>query len=709
MSFLEVVQLIGYSTGAFMTLWMCWLLVRRRRLVPVERALIALGVSIGIWHASNLFLVVHDVLGLDRPRWTTALRLADSVAVIAITFSYSFLLHVHLHLWAGARGRDLNPSERARVFLSYLPTVFLAFALREIWIASYSPMLEQFSITTLPIWPHVSFLLAFSIWAVYVLSLVAATDLLISGFVSNRNEKMFFRMLSTSFLAIALLILAYGALGLGSGSELGEFLKTLANLGSLVPAAFIAYYIYRYRYLELIIRDSLVVASFSIVVLVIYLIVVRSFGTWVAARYGLRPAAVEALLILGLALMAAPLRRALDSRFHEVFKREAALYRDVVAKIGNHRGQFRRLPELLHFIETTTAAALGLLQVKIVPLEHDGGDGGDLLQSLYEVGSTERQEHDPKQSWVLKLHSEIHNSDAVRLENSASLDESGFDIAYALRRDDEVVGLMLAAGAPEALTPDVRSVLEVLASQVAIAIDDSRLVKENVRLESEVARGERLSALGQMAATIAHEVKNPLSAIKSIAQVLREDTSLTEAYSRDLNLIVGEADRLNQSVTQLLSFARTGPASSDPRRVEEVLRSVTELYRADANERRIAIMANVCSNSIVEGRVAMALQDALTNLVLNALQSTPPGMPIWVEAREDGPELVVSVEDSGAGIPRDLAGKIWEPFFTTKQRGTGLGLAIVRRRMEEIGGLARLVSPLNGQGARFELRLPKVV
>ena len=98
--------------------------------------------------------------------------------------------------------------------------------------------------------------------------------------------------------------------------------------------------------------------------------------------------------------------------------------------------------------------------------------------------------------------------------------------------------------------------LEVLAGQVAIAIEDCRLVEENVRLERRVAEGERLAVLGQMAATVAHEIKNPLSAIKSIAQVMREDQRLSAEYARDLSLIVGETDRLSQSVTQLLSFAR---------------------------------------------------------------------------------------------------------------------------------------------------------
>src|SRR2546430_14191283 len=148
---------------------------------------------------------------------------------------------------------------------------------------------------------------------------------------------------------------------------------------------------------------------------------------------------------------------------------------------------------------------------------------------------------------------------------------------------------MLIEGSPNALTSDVRAVLEVLAGQVAIAIEDFRLIEENVRLERKVAEGERLAALGQMAATVAHEVKNPLSAIKSIAQVMGEDETLKSQHARDLSLIVSETDRLGKSVTQLLSFASKQPPSAPASEAAELVRSVAALFRADAEERQIVL------------------------------------------------------------------------------------------------------------------------
>jgi signal transduction histidine kinase len=276
-----------------------------------------------------------------------------------------------------------------------------------------------------------------------------------------------------------------------------------------------------------------------------------------------------------------------------------------------------------------------------------------------------------------------------------------------LRREERVVGLLLVDAAPDALTYEVRSLLELLAGQVAIAVEDCRLVEENVQLERRIAQSERLAALGRMAATVAHEVKNPLSAIKSIAQVMREDEYLKREYARDLELIVGETDRLSRSVTQMLSFARTAPHLDAPRRADELVQSLAQLFQKEAAGRKVALKVEAESLAFeLEGATAAAVRDALSNLLLNALQATPAGGQVVLAARAEGGRLTISVADSGAGVPLEQRERIWEPFFTTRQRGTGLGLAIVRKRIEDAGGQTRLAASKEGEGARFELSVP---
>jgi signal transduction histidine kinase len=622
----------------------------------------------GGWHTSNLVITLHGLFDLGPDTWTTLLRVADTVAVVSITFAYSFLLHVHLHLWANAHGRSLNRSEHLRVYLSYIPTIFLVIAVPTLWTGDYAPMFTKLSFFVIP----------FAFWIAYVLGLIALTELLIARKSKNRSERRIMRTLAASFIGVGVVIFAALAAGVGAGTVAGLYLKTIANLGSLLPSVLLAYYIYRYRYLEIIIEESLVVVTFATVVLTVYVFGIRTIGDWMTQRYGVRPGLVEALLILALALLAAPLRGFLAQRFHKLFEREAALYKEIVARIGSYAGQYKDLPDLLHFVEERTTEALGLRQLKIFVEESE--------------------------TWVQQVLENSKASGWLPVEDEPLLNDQNFKLAYPLRREDKVQGLLAVDAASASLTPDVHTILGLLADQVAIAIDDSRLLEENLRLERELAERERLAALGRMAATVAHEIKNPLSAIKSIAQVMREDEGLRNEYERDLGLIVGETDRLSQSVTQLLSFARKESPAGQPLSVDELVRSVVDLFRANAREQGIVLDLQVKVEAELAGKSVSALRDALSNLLLNALQATPHGGKVELIAAASDGELVISVQDSGSGVPADLRERIWEPFFTTRQRGTGLGLAIVRKRVQEVGGTAVLVSG-NGGGALFQLRV----
>src|SRR6266496_553810 len=535
MSPLDILQLVGYSIGALLPLWMAIQLVSHRdRLTALERVLFALALTMGGWHTSNLFITLHRLFGLKFDRWTDLLRLADSVAVVSITFAYSFLLHVHLHLWASAHNRGLTRNEKIRVYLSYLPTIFLGIAIPIIWRGNYAPMFTKLSLFVLP----------FAFWIAYVLGLIAVTELLIARRSQNRSEQRIMRTLAASFIGVGLVIMA--------------------------------------------------------------------------------------------------------------------------------------------------ALALGFRQVRI------------LVNSRTD-GNTGRAASEP---WVEDVLEVSRHNNWMPVEEEQLLSARGYRIAYPLRREDKIAGMLVVDTGQAGLTTDSRSVLELLADQVAIAIDDSRLVEENVRLEMELAESERLATLGQMAATVAHEIKNPLSAIKSIAQVMREDDTLSTSYARDLTLIVGETDRLSQSVTQLLSFARRESPDELPLRVNELVRSVVELFQASANEQGIAVEVRVECDKELSGKAVAAIRDALSNLLLNALQSARSEGAIKVSAELDNNGLLIVVQDNGPGVTPELRERIWEPFFTTRQRGTGLGLAIVRKRMQEAGGSALLAASQNGTGARFELRLP---
>jgi hypothetical protein len=209
---LEILQVIGYSIGATLPLWMLFqLITHRSKLTNIERLLALLALTMGGWHTSNLVITLHGLFDLGPDTWTTLLRIADTVAVVSITFAYSFLLHVHLHLWANAHGRSLNRSENFRVYLSYVPTIFLLIAVPALWTGDYAPMFTKLSFFVIP----------FAFWIAYVLGLIALTELLIARRSKNRSERRIMRTLAASFIGVGVVIFAALAAGVGEGTVAG--------------------------------------------------------------------------------------------------------------------------------------------------------------------------------------------------------------------------------------------------------------------------------------------------------------------------------------------------------------------------------------------------------------------------------------------------------------------------------------------------------
>lgn len=246
--------------------------------------------------------------------------------------------------------------------------------------------------------------------------------------------------------------------------------------------------------------------------------------------------------------------------------------------------------------------------------------------------------------------------------------------------------------------------LQSLAAQTAMSVASALLMEDKLKLEREIANKEKLASIGQMAATLAHEIKNPLSSIKSITQSLQEQVE-DPTLKQDLDVIVHEVDRLNSSVNQLLQFARS--SSQD----------ITDVSLILIMERVIKVLHNECKAQNVQihhrynGSLpkvfasSFGLQDVFLNLLLNALQAMPSGGEIEIEYHLTDGDLKVLISDSGPGIRPDLLSRIFDPFFTTKQKGTGLGLAVVKQKLAEFGADIE-VTNLKPHGSQFILHFP---
>ncbi len=235
--------------------------------------------------------------------------------------------------------------------------------------------------------------------------------------------------------------------------------------------------------------------------------------------------------------------------------------------------------------------------------------------------------------------------------------------------------------------------------------------------EEELRRSERLAALGRMSGGLAHEIRNPLASIKTSVEMLQERCGSSPEFPPSdlpvdlLEVVSEETDRLNRILTEFLRFARAEIRREDEASAEcvvsEVLENTASLVGRDLGAAGVAIDHDLEKLIIKVALGEDHLHQVLLNLLLNAADAMPGGGLIRVGiAREDSTTVTLSIEDSGPGIPRDIAASIFDPFFSTKDGGVGLGLSIVGRLMEVCGGNIR-IDPDYTDGGRFLLSLPK--
>jgi two-component system sensor histidine kinase HydH len=217
--------------------------------------------------------------------------------------------------------------------------------------------------------------------------------------------------------------------------------------------------------------------------------------------------------------------------------------------------------------------------------------------------------------------------------------------------------------------------------------------------EAAMRRAERLAALGQLSAGLAHELRNPLGSIKGSADLLARTASHNDPMAKELaEIISSEVDRTNSLVTRFLDFARP----LEPRRESA---DVTAVIDRAVNRAKVDVIRNYSTSLPRLAIDPELMEQVFLNLVTNASQASAPGDPVTIRTREVGGQAEVSVIDRGCGIPHDRIETIFNPFVTTKQNGVGLGLAIVAKIVDGHGGRMSVESE-PGKGSTFRVLLP---
>jgi signal transduction histidine kinase len=227
---------------------------------------------------------------------------------------------------------------------------------------------------------------------------------------------------------------------------------------------------------------------------------------------------------------------------------------------------------------------------------------------------------------------------------------------------------------------------------------------ERLRLKERLAHAERLSLMGEMAAGISHEIRNPLGIIRSSAELLKKKIAKTDPQNSFPDIIIEEASRLNRIITDFINFAKPREPNMTLCRLEEIIDKNITFLEAQNKEKGYIIKKNFQNHLPEIMADSTMLYQSFLNILINAMQSMPDGGRILVEISSNDHWVTVHFDDEGQGIPSEILDKIWDPFFTTKDQGTGLGLGIVKNIIESHGGGIQIVNrPVCGTRVTIEL------
>jgi signal transduction histidine kinase len=269
---------------------------------------------------------------------------------------------------------------------------------------------------------------------------------------------------------------------------------------------------------------------------------------------------------------------------------------------------------------------------------------------------------------------------------------------------NELTGAMAVVGAGQLdhpITPRSRDEIGALAGAFGRMTDNLR------QSRAALVQSEKLASIGEMAAAVAHGLRNPLASLRAAAQMVRQHPEAPSSREH-LDAIIEEVDRLDRRISHLLSFSRPAPFHPLQENVSRLVEGLLPAFSQLLRERGIELQLDL-PGTLPEVRVdPMQLEQALVEIVSNALDAMPSGGRLRIAASVDSPgagsgNVTVEVADTGPGIPDHVLPSVCEPFFTTRQEGTGLGLAIAKRYVEQNGGRLEITSRPGATSVRVHL------
>lgn len=427
------------------------------------------------------------------------------------------------------------------------------------------------------------------------------------------------------------------------------------------------------------------------------------------------------LILLGAALLFHRIKPGTEKAVEHLLFKDRYNYRETLGQFSRAMVNILDLQSLSRRIIETITQTMGVDKASLFLLYDDKG-GYELYESKninHSAVSPLLSKGDPLPAYLKKMKEIVVREELAKGSHIPELDQLVHqmtsleaEISIPLISKKELVG-MLNLG--HKLNRDIYSqedidLLTTLGNQTAIAIENARLYEDLKRSKSYIRRADRLASLGTLTAGLAHEIRNPLVAIKTLTQLLPERLEDEEFRNHFLNIAAGEVDRISRLVGELLDFARPSTPKLEFEDINGVIDGMILLVSTESKKKHIHIEKQYAPDLSYVKVDREQIKQVFLNILLNAIEATPENGIITVKTRSflkpgGEPYLQVEFKDTGCGIPQEYLEEIFNPFYTTKTTGSGLGLSISNQIIQDHHGYIDVESKVR-QGTSFFINLP---
>lgn len=496
--------------------------------------------------------------------------------------------------------------------------------------------------------------------------------------------------------------------------KLGWPIFFLASFYSILVSFFFAIALIKYRLLDihLLIRGGILYSSVSGLILAIYILIIKNIGEVISQRAYGRSLLVESAMILALVFMLLPFQRKVGDWIDRFFYMERVRFRTKLSEFSRTLTELVDLDKVsnttVHFITQTfhvDSIAFFFLRNEV-----------DEYHPIFGTPPHDEVKYSSQHPFVGRIESNGRAVDLEHLRESGGeveeindLIEEGWVAVAPIFSKERLLGFILLGKkrSEKDYTVEELELLEAFANQAALAISRALIYRDISLKDKQIMQAEKMAAIGELAAGIAHEIRNPLGIITGSAETVRkhEDQKIREEMTR---YILEESKRINGLISSFLDFARPKEPKLMSCDLKEVLEKTLLLLSPQARTLGVEIKKEIPQAPLQASIDPDQMRQAFTNLGVNALEAMPQGGVLKVTALENARDkVVIRFSDTGKGIPNELKAKVFDPFFTTKEGGTGLGLSIAHRIITQHGGSLG-VEGGEGKGSTFTIALPLV-